>query len=43
MAIAKFEFPLQKSGRQLCITDFFAYKESRITDVFPLQAVTVGK
>lgn len=42
-AIAKFEFPRQKSGRRLCIADFFASKESGITDVFPLQAVTVGE
>ncbi|WLT38630.1 hypothetical protein NON20_02040 [Synechocystis sp. B12] len=43
MAIAKFEFPRQKSGRRLCLTDFFAPKKSSITDVFPLQAVTVGE
>ncbi|MBE9195994.1 methionine synthase [Synechocystis sp. LEGE 06083] len=42
-AIAKFEFPRQKSGRRLCIADFFAPKESGITDVFPMQAVTVGE
>ncbi|MBJ7899579.1 MAG: methionine synthase [Cyanobacteria bacterium RI_101] len=38
-----FEFPRQKSGRRLCIADFFAPKESGLTDVFPLQAVTVGE
>ena len=37
-----FDFPRQKSGRRLCIADFFAPKESGITDVFPMQAVTVG-
>ncbi|MEY2983953.1 MAG: 5-methyltetrahydrofolate--homocysteine methyltransferase [Cyanobacteriota bacterium] len=41
--IAQFEFPRQKSGRRLCIADFFASKESGLTDVFPLQAVTVGE
>ncbi|AIE75491.1 MULTISPECIES: methionine synthase [unclassified Synechocystis] len=42
-AIAKFEFPRQKSGRRLCIADFFASRESGVTDVFPMQAVTVGE
>ncbi|WP_373480864.1 methionine synthase [Geminocystis sp.] len=41
--IAKFEFPRQKSGKRLCIADFFASKDSDIIDVFPLQAVTVGE
>jgi 5-methyltetrahydrofolate--homocysteine methyltransferase len=41
--IAKFEFPRQKSGRRLCIADFFASRQSGLTDVFPLQAVTVGE
>lgn len=41
--IAKFEFPRQKSGKRLCIADFFASKDSGIIDVFPLQAVTVGE
>ncbi|MFM7576789.1 MAG: vitamin B12 dependent-methionine synthase activation domain-containing protein, partial [Microcystaceae cyanobacterium] len=36
-------FPRQKSGRRLCIADFFAPKELGITDVFPMQAVTVGE
>ncbi|NER28742.1 MAG: dihydropteroate synthase, partial [Symploca sp. SIO1C4] len=39
---AKFDFPRQKSGRRLCIADFYATKESQIVDVFPMQAVTVG-
>ncbi len=42
-AIASFIFPRQRSGRRLCIADFFAPKESGITDVFPMQAVTVGE
>ena len=41
--IATFLFPRQKSGRRLCIADFFAPKELGITDVFPMQAVTVGE
>lgn len=40
--VAKFDFPRQKSGRRLCIADFYANKESKIVDVFPMQAVTVG-
>jgi 5-methyltetrahydrofolate--homocysteine methyltransferase len=38
-----FEFPRQRSGRRLCIADFFAPKESSLVDVFPMQAVTVGE
>ena len=41
--IVTFDFPRQKSGRRLCIADFFAPKTLGITDVFPLQAVTVGE
>ncbi|MEB3309255.1 MAG: methionine synthase [Snowella sp.] len=41
--VVTFTFPRQKSGRRLCIADFFAPKESGITDVFPMQAVTVGE
>ena len=41
--IATFTFPRQKSGRRLCIADFFAPKDSGIIDVFPMQAVTVGE
>jgi 5-methyltetrahydrofolate--homocysteine methyltransferase len=40
---ASFEFPRQRSLNRLCIADFFAPKESGITDVFPMQAVTVGE
>ncbi|MCA1995553.1 MAG: methionine synthase, partial [Coleofasciculus sp. S288] len=42
-AVARFEFPRQRSLRRLCIADFFAPKESGIVDVFPMQAVTVGE
>ena len=41
--ITKFEFPRQRSGKRLCIADFFATKESGELDVFPMQAVTVGE
>ena len=41
--IFTFEFPRQRSGRRLCIADFFASQDSGITDVFPMQAVTVGE
>lgn len=41
--IATFEFPRQRSGRRLCIADFYAPKESGVVDVFPMQAVTVGE
>jgi 5-methyltetrahydrofolate--homocysteine methyltransferase len=41
--ITSFEFPRQRSGRRLCIADFFAPKGSPIVDVFPIQAVTVGE
>ncbi len=41
--VARFDFPRQKSGRRLCIADFFAPKESGQIDVFPMQAVTVGE
>ncbi|MGA9381716.1 MAG: vitamin B12 dependent-methionine synthase activation domain-containing protein, partial [Phormidium sp.] len=40
--IARFDFPRQKSGRRLCIADFFAPVEGGKVDVFPMQAVTVG-
>ncbi len=41
--VNSFEFPRQQSGRRLCITDFFAPKETGIIDVFPIYAVTVGE
>ncbi|HIK38381.1 MAG TPA: methionine synthase [Geminocystis sp. M7585_C2015_104] len=41
--VATFEFPRQKSGKRLCIADFFASRDSNIIDVIPMQAVTVGE
>jgi 5-methyltetrahydrofolate--homocysteine methyltransferase len=41
--IQSFKFPRQRSMRRLCIADFYAPKETGITDVMPLQAVTVGQ
>ena len=41
--IASFKFPRQRSLRRLCIADFFMPYEARKTDVFPMQAVTVGE
>ncbi|NEQ16804.1 MAG: hypothetical protein F6K44_24770 [Moorea sp. SIO3E2] len=43
--VARFEFPRQRSGKRLCIADFFLPKElagAGQFDVFPMQAVTVG-
>jgi 5-methyltetrahydrofolate--homocysteine methyltransferase len=41
--LVKWDFPRQKSGRRLCIADFFAPVGSEKMDVFPMQAVTVGE
>ena len=41
--VASFEFPRQRSGKRLCIADFYAPKEQGIVDVFPMQAVTMGE
>ncbi|BAZ38150.1 methionine synthase [Calothrix sp. NIES-4101] len=41
--VAAYEFPRQRSGKRLCIADFFAPKEMGKIDVFPMQAVTVGE
>ncbi len=41
--VATFDFPRQKSLRRLCISDFFAPRETGVVDVFPMQAVTVGE
>ncbi len=41
--VTSFEFPRQRSGKRLCIADFFATRESGKIDVFPMQAVTVGE
>jgi len=39
----RFTFPRQKSGRFLCISDYFASKESGRIDVVAFQMVTMGK
>ncbi|MBO9999826.1 MAG: methionine synthase [Cyanobacteria bacterium SID2] len=41
--VVTFTFPRQKSLRRLCLSDFFAPKETGHIDVFPMQAVTVGE
>jgi 5-methyltetrahydrofolate--homocysteine methyltransferase len=41
--VAAFTFPRQRSGKRLCIADFFVPKETEKIDVFPMQAVTVGE
>jgi 5-methyltetrahydrofolate--homocysteine methyltransferase len=40
--IQRFTFPRQREGRRLCISDFFASKESGKLDVVGLSVVTVG-
>ncbi|MEP6706918.1 MAG: methionine synthase [Pyrinomonadaceae bacterium] len=39
----RFTFPRQPSGRQLCLADFFAAKESGRMDVVAFHLVTVGR
>jgi 5-methyltetrahydrofolate--homocysteine methyltransferase len=39
----RFTFPRQTGGRHLCLSDFFASKESGKMDVVAFHAVTVGK
>ena len=41
--IAKFDFPRQKSGRILCIADFFKNVESGDIDTLGVQIVTLGE
>lgn len=41
--VARFTFPRQRSGRRLCIADFFATVDSGAIDVFAMQAVTMGE
>jgi 5-methyltetrahydrofolate--homocysteine methyltransferase len=45
--VTALEFPRQRSGKRLCIADFFVPKETpnktENIDVFPMQAVTVGE
>lgn len=40
--ITTFDFPRQKSGRRLCISDFFAPMQSGQRDVIAMQVVTMG-
>ncbi len=40
--IARFEFPRQSNGRQLCIADFIAHESSGLVDVLGVQLVTMG-
>ena len=39
---ARFSFPRQPDGERLCISDYFAARESGLTDLLVLQTVTVG-
>jgi 5-methyltetrahydrofolate--homocysteine methyltransferase len=41
--LVKWDFPRQRSGRRLCIADFFSPVGNEQIDVFPMQAVTVGE
>jgi 5-methyltetrahydrofolate--homocysteine methyltransferase len=40
--IARFEFPRQANGRQLCIADFVAHESTGLVDVLGVQLVTMG-
>jgi 5-methyltetrahydrofolate--homocysteine methyltransferase len=40
--LLRFTFPRQKEGRRLCISDFFARKNSGVMDVLGLSLVTIG-
>ncbi|MGA2696217.1 MAG: methionine synthase [Terriglobales bacterium] len=40
--LLRFTFPRQREGRRLCISDFFARKNSGVMDVLGLSLVTVG-
>ena len=39
----RFTFPRQPAGKNLCLADFFASRESGITDVVAFHLVTVGR
>ena len=41
--IQRFTFPRQKEGRKLCISDFFAPRDSGRLDVIGLSVVTIGE
>jgi 5-methyltetrahydrofolate--homocysteine methyltransferase len=40
--VAVFDFPRQKNGRRLCISDFLAHETSGQTDILGVQIVTMG-
>ena len=40
--VGVFEFPRQKNGRRLCISDFLAHEGSGQTDILGVQIVTMG-
>src|SRR5579872_993968 len=40
--LLRFTFPRQREGRRLCISDFFARKNSGVMDVLGLSLVTIG-
>lgn len=40
--VARFEFPRQSNGRQLCIADFVANESTGLVDVLAVQLVTMG-
>src|SRR5579871_3549623 len=40
--LLRFAFPRQREGRKLCISDFFARKNSGVMDVLGLSLVTIG-
>ncbi len=39
----RFKFPRQKSGKHLCISDFFKSVDTELIDIIAFQIVTVGK
>ena len=42
--IERFNFPRQRSGKRLCIADFFnEISSEKSTDIIPMQAVTMGE
>tara|TARA_Y100001968_G_scaffold333683_1_gene398353 strand:+ start:39986 stop:43576 length:3591 start_codon:yes stop_codon:yes gene_type:complete len=40
--LGQFIFPRQKSGKRFCISDFYSDSDNGITDILPMQAVTMG-
>ena len=44
LLIERFNFPRQRSGKRLCIADFFnEISSEKSTDIIPMQAVTMGE